>query len=75
MAYNNSFGTTSICNHKVDNLSVSWDNDHTDKTGKYPVFLYTPRMNNTDDHHHVTLTREEAQTLHKWLGQYLEDTE
>ncbi len=47
---------------KNSHLDISLDYD-TDESKKYPVFLFTPDMSNTDDHYHIELTYKEAEVL------------
>jgi hypothetical protein len=76
MSYKDRYGITKIVDDKSDNLSVSWDYDSNkdDLTQRRPVFLYTPWMDNTDDHYHIELTRNQAIVLRDWLNDYLEET-
>jgi hypothetical protein len=70
MAYKNKFGITKIRKSSTDKLDISWDYD-TDPEKRYPVLLFTPSMENTDEHFHITLNRREAETLKTWLGEFL----
>lgn len=56
---------------KTDNLSISLDYDR-DESKKYPVLLYTPNMDRTEDHFHIALTKKEAKLLRDWLDSYLD---
>lgn len=73
MAYDDKFGITKISKGKIDNLSISWDyeSDPDDKTQRRPIFLFTPNMDNTNEHFHIELTRKQARVLSKWLIDYL----
>lgn len=74
MSYKSKFGITKIINSKYGNLSISWDSQDPNpknKRGQRPVFLYTPNMDNTNEHYHIALTRKQAKILSKWLIDYL----
>ena len=43
-----------------------------DESKKYPVLLYTPNMDRTEDHFHIVLTKKEAKSLRDWLDNYLD---
>lgn len=73
MSYIDKHAITKIVNSKRNNLCISVDQDDKD-TGKYPVLLYTPSMDDTNDHYHIPLTRKEAVELILWLQSYLQDT-
>jgi hypothetical protein len=62
--------TVKVKDERRDNLSISLDYD-TDREKTYPVLLFTPDIEKTADHHHITLSREQAQLLHQWLSEYL----
>lgn len=79
MSYRNKYGITRIRTESYNNLVISWDSDaigwnyqNNPKT-RYPVLLYTPDMNDTNEHYHIDLTPTQARKLHKWLGDYLKD--
>lgn len=72
MGYRNRFGITKIKSKRRDNLSIGWDYYRTPKS-KFPVFLFTPDMENTDVHYHIKLDTTQARKLKKWLDQYLKD--
>jgi hypothetical protein len=72
MSYKTKFGITNIRASKVDTLSISWDYDVNPKK-KYPVFLFTPDMNDTNEHYHIALTPAQARKLRDWLSEYLKD--
>lgn len=72
MGYRNKFGGTELVDNMFGNLSIGWDYD-TNPEKKYPVFLYTPDMKNTNVHYHVPLTKRNAKRLKKWLAEYLKD--
>lgn len=73
--YKNRYGITKIRKGKFDNLMISWDSesDENDKDTRYPVFLYTPNMNDKMDHYHIELNKKQAEKLRDWLTCYLED--
>ena len=72
MSYNSKHGITEVRKGKISHLDISLDYD-TDESKKYPVFLFTPVINNTDDHYHIELTYKEAKVLNEWLNSYLND--
>lgn len=79
MAYKDRYGSTELRNTKLDNFSIGWDN-MVDKNvenlrNRIPVFLFTPNMDDTNDHHHIMLTRHQARKLRDWLDDYLRDTQ
>lgn len=55
-----------------DNLQISEDTDFDEKP--IAVLLFTPDMDNTSEHHHIELDREQATALKQWLHEYLERT-
>lgn len=71
----NEYGILVVRDSKVNNLQISWDFDVLDdyEKSKYPVFLFTPDMENTQKHYHIELSRKEAKQLRNWLNDYLED--
>ncbi len=62
---------TKVKKDKTDNLSISLDYDR-DESKKYPVLLYTPNMDRTENHFHIVLTKKEAKSLRDWLDNYLD---
>ncbi len=62
---------TKVKKGKTDNLSIYLDYDR-DESKKYPVLLYTPNMDRTEDHFHIVLTKKEAKSLRDWLDNYLD---
>lgn len=77
MAYRNRFGSTNICNGRIDNLSINWDFDYHEESirERYPVFLFTPDMEDTREHYHIKLDLEQARKLHKWFGEFIKEKE
>jgi hypothetical protein len=83
MSYKDRYGITKIRDAVIDNLSISWDADcmypnspeDVEKKDRYPVFLYTPWMEDTGTHYHISLSKEEAKALKDWLEEYLKDVE
>lgn len=73
MAYRNRYGVTKLKKKRIDNLSINWDYNRTPKS-KFPVFLFTPDMEDTDTHYHIKLDRTQAKKLNKWLNDFLKDT-
>jgi hypothetical protein len=72
MSYKNTFGKTNIRSSKTFALSISWDYDSSPKR-TYPVFLFTPDMDNTDEHYHIALTAAQARKLKDWFDDYFKD--
>ena len=70
MAYKSKHGITKIKKARINALDISRDYD-TNPNREYPVLLYTPDMENTDEHHHIPLTLKESKALHQWLGEFL----
>lgn len=56
-----------------DNLSLSADSYHSFEKvrNRYPVILYTPDMENTNEHFHIKLNTKEARELRNWLNEFL----
>lgn len=79
MSYRNKYGITNIIQGNYYNLDISWDCDDIwntkvcPKRRRFPVFLFTPDMRNTDNHQHIELNKTQAKKLHKWLTDYLKD--
>lgn len=76
MSYKNRLGITQIKKNKIHNLSINWDADVKDvenchKSKCYPVMLFTPNMNNTNNHYHIKLNRKETRKLRDWLNIFL----
>lgn len=67
------YGSTKIKSKRIDNLQINWDYQRTPKS-KFPVFLFTPDMNDTNTHYHIKLDRLQAKKLKDWLEDFLEDT-
>ena len=83
MSYKSKFGNTQIKPGNWQNLSVSYDADlikdlypelKGDKRRRYPVLLFTPNMNDANNHHHIQLKKSEARKLMVWLAAYLKDS-
>jgi hypothetical protein len=72
MAYKDKHAITDIVPSMMNNLSISVD--YIGGEGKVPVMLFTPNMNNTNNHYHIPMTREEAVEMLHWLQAYLQDT-
>jgi hypothetical protein len=77
VAYEDRYGSTEIKPEKFYNLSIGWEyeNDPEDLSQRFPVLLFTPDMENTINHHHISFTLGEARILHEWLGKYLSEQE
>lgn len=82
MAYKDRYGITKIRKDRRDNLSIGWDNFvNSAKTfdlpknakNRIPVFLFTPDMEDTNNHHHIMLNKKQAEILRDWLNAYLKD--
>ena len=73
MAYKDRYGITMIKPDTWNNLEICWDRETMDSEEKHPVFLFTPDMNKTGDHHHIELTKAQATELKNWLDAYLEE--
>lgn len=67
--YKDIFGITQIKEGKVDNLSISVDL-FDEPVG---VFLYTPWMEETNNHFHVRMKKEEIEHLRDWCNEFLAD--
>lgn len=84
MSYKSKFGLTEIIPRVRNNLVISWDLESEDwdeinqkpvgKLTKFPILLFTPNLNNTKEHYHIDLSREQAILLKEWLDAYIEDT-
>lgn len=76
MAYTDRYGSTTLRKDKIDHLSIAWDydDDESDKFQRFPVFLFTPDMDNTNNHFHIPLNREQALVLRFWLEDFLKET-
>lgn len=73
MSYRSKHGITPVRRGKLNALSISRDfNFNPEKT--YPVLLFTPHMDNTDEHFHIELNRAQALKLRDWLTQWLNDS-
>lgn len=82
MAYKDRYGSTKLRNGRRDNLSIGWDNFVNSAKNfaspKYahnrvPVFLFTPDMEDTKQHYHIELNKQQAKDLRDWLTAYLKD--
>lgn len=74
MAYKDRYGSTDICDGRIDNLSIGWDyeDDPEDASQRYPVFLFIPDTEH-HNHYHIELDREKAQILRDWLDDFLQN--
>jgi hypothetical protein len=59
MGYKNKFGYTKIKSKQINNFIISWDYNTTPKS-KFPVFLFTPDMDDTNNHYHIKLDKTQA---------------
>lgn len=53
-------------------LSISRDYN-TRPSFFFPVFLFTPDPNDTNNHFHISLTKKQAIKLRDWLNKYIRD--
>lgn len=72
MSYKDKYSITKIKDTKHNNLTISIDNMG---DGKIPVLLFTPSMNDTQNHYHIELTLKEAKILRDWVNKYVNDVE
>jgi hypothetical protein len=72
MSYKNKFGSTNIKSRRRNNLGISWDYK-TNPKHKYPILLFTPDMENMDNHYHIELNKRQAKILHAWLTAFLKE--
>jgi hypothetical protein len=56
---------------KRDNLQINLDFDF-NPLDPYPVFLFTPNMEDTNQHYHISLNKNEAKALQSWLTKYIQ---
>jgi hypothetical protein len=77
MSYKDRYGSTVINNEKIDNLQINWDydDDAEDIKQRFPVLLYTPWMEDTKNHFHISLNKEQAKVMKEWLEEYLKEQE
>lgn len=69
MAYTSKHGITEIAKNRGYRLSLSLD--YFDKPeDKIPVILFTPDKQNSDNHFHIELSRDEVKELKKWIDEY-----
>lgn len=75
MSFKDRYGSTQIKSKRRDNLRIGWDceDDPKDIKQRFPVFLFTPDMENTNDHHHIVLDKKQAKILRDWLDAYLKE--
>lgn len=72
MAWSDRFAITPIKDEPIDNFSMSID----EMDEIVAVALYTPDMENTNEHYHIEFSRDQARVLWDWLSDFLEeDTE
>ena len=78
MSYEDKFGITEIRTGQIDRLSLSYDYE-TDPKQRYPVFLYTPDMEDKSHgcphHAHIHFTPEQAKVMRDWFIAYCDDPE
>jgi len=77
MSFENKFGITKLIEGRRNNLSVSFDTDtpriKKDEVGM--VFLYTPDMEDTNTHYHITLNKDEILILKNWIDSFLNESD
>lgn len=62
--------TEQILEGQRNNLMIGEDTGLDDEA--IAVFLFTPDMQNTGEHHHIEMNIEQSKKLHEWLGKFLE---
>jgi len=67
MSFTDRYGSTMIKSGDIDRLSISLDNND---EGVDAVLLHIPYIHN-EEHSHIHLSREDAQTLYGWLSDFL----
>lgn len=75
MSYKDRYGSTPINDSKSDNLTIHWDYDYNADNIKerFPVLFYTPWMDDTNNHYHIKLSKEQAKVMKEWLDEYLKE--
>lgn len=76
MAYEDRFGITDIRDQNCDNLSISVDTCQEAEGGPIEtiaVLLYTPSMDNTNEHFHIPLTVDQAKVMAEWLDKFVKE--
>lgn len=68
MAYEDRYSSTKIKSDQYDNLSMSQEGNK----DPFAWILYVPDMNK-DAHSHISLSVQEANILHEWLGKFLKE--
>ena len=61
-----------LINKRFNNLKINRDYFSNPKS-HFPVFLFTPDMENVSEHFHISLSRKTANKLRKWLDKYEKD--
>lgn len=69
MAYKDTFGITKIINDKMNNLQINIE----EMDEFVAMLLFTPDMDDKNEHYHIELTKENAKPLRDWLNEFLED--
>jgi hypothetical protein len=75
MSFYNRYGITEIRNDSRDNLSISFDSGipRIPENEVGAVFLYTPDMDNTDEHFHIPLNKDQVKVLRDWCEDFLKE--
>lgn len=75
--YGSKYGITQIISDKIDNLSINYDADHNieDIKQRFPVLLFTPDIDDTNTHYHISLTLKQTKVLYKWLSDFIQEKE
>jgi hypothetical protein len=75
MSFYNRYGVTKIKEEMRDNLSISFDSGipgiPDSEVGA--VFLYTPEMDNAENHYHITLNRDQIEIIRDWCDDFLKE--
>ena len=69
--YKDKHGITKITDRIYDNLMISWDTSYEGGESRIAMLLYTPTMNNTKEHYHIDLDKDDARVLRDGLNDYL----
>lgn len=61
-----------IRDNKILSVSQDYWDDENDLTQRKAVLLWVPYTKSTE-HDHISMNKEEARKLYKWLGEFLKD--
>lgn len=58
---------------RFKNLQINLDSDYSFEKirNRFPMLLFTPDMENLNEHYHIKLSTKEATGLRDWLNDYL----